>query len=98
MRILNYIVCFFCKYYDTTPIAFVEQKGFFFSLGRKGKNHMVEPMQKKQDSMMKHAELTTSKPKAQFEVFIRKIPFSSMHGIQFNKISGDAYKVTFLEY
>ena len=89
---------FFCKYYDTAPVAFVEQKGFFFSLGRKGKNHMVEPIQTKQDSMMKHAELTTSKPKAQFEVFIRKIPFSSMHGIQFNKISGDAYKVTFLEF
>jgi hypothetical protein len=78
---------FFCKYYDNASVQF--EKGLFGSLGRNHKKY-DNPKQENDESNM--ITVNNSKPKAQFEVFIRKIPFSSLHGIQFNKISGDAYK------
>lgn len=80
---------FFCKYFDSAPAK--ERRKIFNSLGRNG----AKPKQLDDDTSLTLGENleVCSKPKAQFEVFIRKIPFSSLHGIQFNKISGDAYKV-----
>jgi hypothetical protein len=69
---------FFCKFYDTATLL-------------QGKNHDKYGVDANDDSSV--TMVNPSKPRAQFEVFIRKIPFSSLHGIQFNKISGDTYKV-----
>jgi hypothetical protein len=33
------------------------------------------------------------KPKVQLEVFIRRLPFSKLHGLQFRKLTGDPWKV-----
>jgi hypothetical protein len=69
---------FFCKFYDSVP---TEEGANDDSHSKIANNGSSTPM------------VTHLKPKALFEVFIRKIPFSSLHGIQFYKISGDAYKV-----
>jgi hypothetical protein len=73
---------FFCKFYDSAPTkdgANSEMKDHFHS--KNANDASITPA------------AAHSKAKAQFEVFIRKIPFSSLHGIQFKKISGDAFKV-----
>ena len=99
---------FFCKYYDTQgrPKAVdVDKTGMFASMwailgmppaadSEKDLPPVPVAAEETAANLFEHHHVSqNTKPKVQFEVCIRKIPWSELHGIQFNKISGDPWKV-----
>jgi hypothetical protein len=99
---------FFCKFYAAPNQGSQGEDFSFFAsmmavLGIQeptGKRQSSEPWNEKRLPSLPAEHFLTlphlssdAKRKVQFEVMIKRIPFSDLHGIQFNKISGDAWKV-----